>query len=480
MMWTVIYKGAVSHQKSMRGNIMLVNRIAYYFNAMFYLLLIPSFPYSKQYIKGLGGKKEEQDSNFWKALRIMFIVIGIIGISWVMIAPTPIVVNGIYSDIEGIVTESRCTSKKNNNICNYGVKIIRTDNGKEWESGVLSDLNVSKGSMLEVRTYKGTLFPDIAIRVNGEETDFYRERQEEFSWEPTLDRIFVAMFVIINVLVHIVQYKMKEKTRSTTRKGILFWRIWNYGCAVFSVAMIVCTWWPISTTVQGYIWGYTLWILFSVYQLAGYAHILESAGFVWNYELSEEEIHQKKMNLYKVKRYESGTLIETQEEVQSTVVQFVPLTYEQAEKYCDYRYKLQEENRDIWILIWEILYIVAGVVVFFFVESKVKWFLRIGILAVITPIYLKKSFIRKDIPVKDAFTGSCEYAILDAIFYEKVRGVCTDGYEIVWELNPDDDAEIKKGEKAAVVYLSAINRVFTEKVDTIHQILEEKEEQWNS
>lgn len=54
---------------------------------------------------------------------------------------------------------------------------------------------------------------------------------------------------------------------------------------------------------------------------------------------------------------------------------------------------------------------------------------------------------------------------ITAKFDEKVKGSYTEKYDIIWEMDMDSVAEMKDGEKAAVVYLSAINQVFAETME---------------
>lgn len=435
---------------------MIVSRLSQYIY-IYLTVFIPSFPYFKEYTKGLGGKQEEQDSKFWKGLRISLITIGILGAAWTLLVPVPFAVNGIYKDVEGVVQESRYTGEEADGLSNYGVTMIETDTGEVWKSAMRSDQAIKKGAVVEVREYNWmTFFPVIAIRIDGEETEYYKENKDDFTWNPTFDRIMIGIFVIINILVHVAKYHKQKKTRSTTRKGRVLCKTWNYGCILFCSLMLVCVWWPICTSIQAYVWGYTLMFVFVMYQLAGYAHILESAGFVWE---SRVEICQSDERC-----------------LENSKAELEQMDCVNSEKYCTYKSK--KGQRKYWRRI-----VTAGIADFVFVscilkwEDDAKWIL---IAAIIIATILLNSFWICSMQsyrriLKNMQNNLAEYAIMPIKYDEKQTYICADGSIITYTLKWLADSWLGDDEEVVAIYLPWEKKIFIEERERLEAVLMQNE-----
>ena len=431
-----------------------------------------------------------------------YIVVGIICIvlntlpAIFLIYNIPPSYNRIEKVVKGKVIKYRCVETSYiNDTATYTIilKNKRTNNIYKFPNIIGIENELKKGDEIEIHFYEfyGAQSRMIA-KVNGKEL-YYVKQDHPFN--KTLEK-FIGIGILNGHAIYMVYCAYREYVQGGRKKRGKGWCIIT--CATAGIYGLL-PWITYKMIYKGRQLGTCLVILFIIYVIERYilawtANIDEHRE-EWNniplneaaikeekrrekerakQQLAEEEAEQQRMDEKKEKKRQKRQLILEADNV--TEHQFQQMSYYMTKQYCDYKFQKRIKNSIEGVAVIAVLELVAAFVIPAMCDKLFKWYGYVAGAGVIIAILIFAVgyvlICRKKRKFKEVANAGypLEYCIVVADVYNLKKFICSDGHTEEWKMKPDDDAKVKDGEDAVVIYSPSTHEMFTERKEVMNKV----------
>ena len=431
-----------------------------------------------------------------------YIVVGIICIvlntlpAIFLIYNIPPSYNRIEKVVKGKVIKYRCVETSYiNDTATYTIilKNKRTNNIYKFPNIIGIENELKKGDEIEIHFYEfyGAQSRMIA-KVNGKEL-YYVKQDHPFN--KTLEK-FIGIGILNGHAIYMVYCAYREYVQGGRKKRGKGWCIIT--CATAGIYGLL-PWITYKMIYKGRQLGTCLVILFIIYVIERYilawtANIDEHRE-EWNniplneaaikeekrrekerakQQLAEEEAEQQRMDEKKEKKRQKRQLILEADNV--TEHQFQQMSYYMTKQYCDYKFQKRIKNSIEGVAVIAVLELVAAFVIPAMCDKLFKWYGYVAGAGVIIAILIFAVgyvlICRKNRKFKEVANAGypLEYCIVVADVYNLKKFICSDGHMEEWKMKPDDDAKVKDGEDAVVIYSPSTHEMFTERKEVMNKV----------
>ena len=431
-----------------------------------------------------------------------YIVVGIICIvlntlpAIFLIYNIPPSYNRIEKVVKGKVIKYRCVETSYiNDTATYTIilKNKRTNNIYKFPNIIGIENELKKGDEIEIHFYEfyGAQSRMIA-KVNGKEL-YYVKQDHPFN--KTLEK-FIGIGILNGHAIYMFYCAYREYVQGGRKKRGKGWCIIT--CATAGIYGLL-PWITYKMIYKGRQLGTCLVILFIIYVIERYilawtANIDEHRE-EWNniplneaaikeekrrekerakQQLAEEEAEQQRMDEKKEKKRQKRQLILEADNV--TEHQFQQMSYYMTKQYCDYKFQKRMKNSIEGVAVIALLELAAAFVIPAMYDKLYKWYGYVAGAGVIIAILIfAVGYIlvcRKNKKFKEAANAGypLEYCIVIADVYNLKKFICSDGHMEEWKMRSDDDAKVKDGEEAVVIYSPATHEMFTERKEVMNKV----------
>lgn len=145
-------------------------------------------------------------------------------------------------------------------------------------------------------------------------------------------------------------------------------------------------------------------------------------------------------------------------------------------QYCDYKFQKRMKNSIEGVAVIALLELAAAFVIPAMYDKLYKWYGYVAGAGVIIAILIfAVGYVlvcRKNKKFKEAANAGypLEYCIVIADVYNLKKFICSDGHMEEWKMRSDDDAKVKDGEEAVVIYSPSTHEMFTERKEVMNKI----------
>ena len=404
--------------------------------------------------------------------------------------------NRIIKTVTGEVVKYQCVEMGYfNDLETYSIILDDKDTNNIYKFpeivGVADKLK--KGDEIEIRFYEfwGVQSRMIA-KVNGKEL-YYVKQDHPFN--KTLEK-FIGIGILNGHAIYMVYCAYREYVQGGRKKRGKGWCIIT--CATAGIYGLL-PWITYKMIYKGRQLGTCLVILFIIYVIERYilawtANIDEHRE-EWNniplneaaikeekrrekerakQQLAEEEAEQQRMDEKKEKKRQKRQLILEADNV--TEHQFQQMSYYMTKQYCDYKFQKRMKNSIEGVALIAVLELAAAFVIPAMYDKLYKWYGYVAGAGVIIAILIfAVGYIlvcRKNKKFKEAANAGypLEYCIVIADVYNLKKFICSDGHMEEWKMRSDDDAKVKDGEEAVVIYSPSTHEMFTERKEVMNKI----------
>ena len=431
-----------------------------------------------------------------------YIVVGIICIvlntlpAIFLIYNIPPSYNRIEKVVKGKVIKYRCVETSYiNDTATYTIilKNKRTNNIYKFPNIIGIENELKKGDEIEIHFYEfyGAQSRMIA-KVNGKEL-YYVKQDHPFN--KTLEK-FIGIGILNGHAIYMVYCAYREYVQGGRKKRGKGWCIIT--CATAGIYGLL-PWITYKMIYKGRQLGTCLVILFIIYVIERYilawtANIDEHRE-EWNniplneaaikeekrrekerakQQLAEEEAEQQRMDEKKEKKRQKRQLILEADNV--TEHQFQQMSYYMTKQYCDYKFQKRMKNSIEGVAVIALLELAAAFVIPAMYDKLYKWYGYVAGAGVIIAILIFAVgyvlICRKKRKFKEVANAGypLEYCIVVADVYNLKKFICSDGHTEEWKMKPDDDAKVKDGEDAVVIYSPSTHEMFTERKEVMNKV----------
>ena len=404
--------------------------------------------------------------------------------------------NRIIKTVTGEVVKYQCVEMGYfNDLETYSIILDDKDTNNIYKFpeivGVADKLK--KGDEIEIRFYEfwGVQSRMIA-KVNGKEL-YYIKQDHPFN--KTLEKL-IGIGILNGHAIYMVYCAYREYIQGGRKKRGKGWCIIT--CATAGIYGLL-PWITYKMIYKGRQLGTCLVILFIIYVIERYilawtANIDEHRE-EWNniplneaaikeekrrekerakQQLAEEEAEQQRMDEKKEKKRQKRQLILEADNV--TEHQFQQMSYYMTKQYCDYKFQKRMKNSIEGVAVIALLELAAAFVIPAMYDKLYKWYGYVAGAGVIIAILIfAVGYIlvcRKNKKFKEAANAGypLEYCIVIADVYNLKKFICSDGHMEEWKMRSDDDAKVKDGEEAVVIYSPATHEMFTERKEVMNKV----------
>ena len=431
-----------------------------------------------------------------------YIVVGIICIvlntlpAIFLIYNIPPSYNRIEKVVKGKVIKYRCVETSYiNDTATYTIilKNKRTNNIYKFPNIIGIENELKKGDEIEIHFYEfyGAQSRMIA-KVNGKEL-YYVKQDHPFN--KTLEK-FIGIGILNGHAIYMVYCAYREYIQGGRKKRGKGWCIIT--CATAGIYGLL-PWITYKMIYKGRQLGTCLVILFIIYVIERYILAwtanIDEHWEEWNniplneaaikeekrrekerakQQLAEEEAEQQRMDEKKEKKRQKRQLILEADNV--TEHQFQQMSYYMTKQYCDYKFQKRMKNSIEGVAVIALLELAAAFVIPAMYDKLYKWYGYVAGAGVIIAILIfAVGYIlvcRKNKKFKEAANAGypLEYCIVIADVYNLKKFICSDGHMEEWKMRSDDDAKVKDGEEAVVIYSPSTHEMFTERKEVMNKI----------
>ena len=431
-----------------------------------------------------------------------YIVVGIICIvlntlpAIFLIYNIPPSYNRIEKVVKGKVIKYRCVETSYiNDTATYTIilKNKRTNNIYKFPNIIGIENELKKGDEIEIHFYEfyGAQSRMIA-KVNGKEL-YYVKQDHPFN--KTLEK-FIGIGILNGHAIYMVYCAYREYVQGGRKKRAKGWCIIT--CATAGIYGLL-PWITYKMIYKGRQLGTCLVILFIIYVIERYIlawtanideHREECNNIPLNeaaikeekrrekerakQQLAEEEAEQQRMDEKKEKKRQKRQLILEADNV--TEHQFQQMSYYMTKQYCDYKFQKRIKNSIEGVAVIAVLELVAAFVIPAMCDKLFKWYGYVAGAGVIIAILIFAVgyvlICRKKRKFKEVANAGypLEYCIVVADVYNLKKFICSDGHTEEWKMKPDDDAKVKDGEDAVVIYSPSTHEMFTERKEVMNKV----------
>ena len=404
--------------------------------------------------------------------------------------------NRIIKTVTGEVVKYQCVERGYfNDLETYSIILDDKDTNKIYNFpdviGIENELK--KGDEIEIYLYEFYGAQSrIITKVNGKEL-YYIKQDHPFN--KTLEK-FIGIGTLNGHAIYMVYCAYREYIQGGRKKRGKGWCIIT--CATAGIYGLL-PWITYKMIYKGRQLGTCLVILFIIYVIERYILAwtanIDEHWEEWNniplneaaikeekrrekerakQQLAEEEAEQQRMDEKKEKKRQKRQLILEADNV--TEHQFQQMSYYMTKQYCDYKFQKRMKNSIEGVALIAVLELAAAFVIPAMYDKLYKWYgyvagagVIIGILIFAVGYVL---ICRKNRKFKEAVNAGypLEYCIVVADVYNLKKFICSDGHMEEWKMRSDDDAKVKDGEEAVVIYSPSTHEMFTERKEVMNKV----------
>ena len=404
--------------------------------------------------------------------------------------------NRIIKTVTGEVVKRQCIGTGYlNGLAAYSIILDDKDTNKIYNFpdviGIENELK--KGDEIEIYLYEFYGAQSrIITKVNGKEL-YYIKQDHPFN--KTLEK-FIGIGTLNGHAIYMVYCAYREYIQGGRKKRGKGWCIIT--CATAGIYGLL-PWITYKMIYKGRQLGTCLVILFIIYVIERYILAwtanIDEHWEEWNniplneaaikeekrrekerakQQLAEEEAEQQRMDEKKEKKRQKRQLILEADNV--TEHQFQQMSYYMTKQYCDYKFQKRMKNSIEGVALIAVLELAAAFVIPAMYDKLYKWYgyvagagVIIGILIFAVGYVL---ICRKNRKFKEAVNAGypLEYCIVVADVYNLKKFICSDGHMEEWKMRSDDDAKVKDGEEAVVIYSPSTHEMFTERKEVMNKV----------
>ena len=324
------------------------------------------------------------------------------------------------------------------------------------------EYNLKNGMELEIYSFRKEVITGRPVRseiakINGKTTkyfiDSYRIRpyEREFS--------FSLMSIYGLALIYLTR---KDYVASRKKYGTLWYRMSVITCILYGTIPWIAYWEPeYGRRVRAC--SVCIFLVLAVFELL----FSRSIGMPEYHEEIELEKREK------IKELKKQILLE---EDKSKIYQFQQMSHYMSKQYCDYKYHKRMKNSMEGVVIFVLLELIAAILIPIIYDNLFKWYGYMaggGVMVAVLIFFIGYVMAyHKNKRLKDVTnTGyPLEYCIVVADVYNLKKFICSDGHMEEWKMKYDDDAKIKDGQEAVVIYSPATHEMFTERKEVMNKI----------
>ncbi len=431
----------------------------------------------------------------WSIRFFSLILISAIVGAAIMVYNFPVCYNRVDKKITGTVVEYTCLEiSGRNEIRTYTLTLKNSKNGKLCEYQKIEvGQPLRKGDKVEIHYY-GFIGGSnrIITEVNGKEL-YYKKR--DYPINKTYEKLFAIGILSIQAVVMCYLARLDYIEGGRKKRG----KNWCIVTCITAGIYGLFPWITYAMTDKSKEIGIGLSVIFTLYMIERYIlvwkakideHLNEWQAIPLNEIRIKEEKKQRKAEekrqfrkeMEEWERKENEKIEKKQSAIETDRAkehQFQQMNYSMTQRYCNMKFRCRMKNSVINAVGMGMTLVFVTVIVFAFSSDKVfAWFGYIVSVSVILALLIigvgsirgyhkNKKF--KEIP---ASGKPLEYATVVVEIGKEKRLLCSDGHEEVWRMEYDDDAEVKEGQEAVVIYVPSAGEMITEKPDILHKIFE--------
>ena len=326
---------------------------------------------------------------------------------------------------------------------------------------------------LEIYSFGKKLFPSYQIaKINGKQPQYFSERYRMRPYEREFSFSLMSIYALVLLALTRKEYIANKKQ---------YGKLWYWLCAV-SLALYGGIPWILynipdyGCQVRKYV--SIIFLLLSIFELL-FSRVIGKAEYQteWklrNQQLAKEAAEQQRIDEKDEKMRQKRQLILETDNV--TEHQFQQMSYYMTKQYCDYKFRKRMKNSVEGVAVIALLELAAAFVIPAMYDKLYKWYgyvagagVIIGILIFAVGYVL---ICRKNRKFKEAVNAGypLEYCIVVADVYNLKKFICSDGHMEEWKMRSDDDAKVKDGEEAVVIYSPSTHEMFTERKEVMNKI----------
>ncbi len=404
--------------------------------------------------------------------------------------------NRIIKTVTGEVVKRQCIGTGYlNGLAAYSIILDDKDTNKIYNFpdviGIENELK--KGDEIEIYLYEFYGAQSrIITKVNGKEL-YYIKQDHPFN--KTLEK-FIGIGTLNGHAIYMVYCAYREYIQGGRKKRGKGWCIIT--CATAGIYGLL-PWITYKMIYKGRQLGTCLVILFIIYVIERYILAwtanIDEHWEEWNniplneaaikeekrrekerakQQLAEEEAEQQRMDEKKEKKRQKRQLILEADNV--TEHQFQQMSYYMTKQYCDYKFQKRMKNSIEGVALIAVLELAAAFVIPAMYDKLYKWYGYVAGAGVIIAILIfAVGYVlvcRKNKKFKEAANAGypLEYCIVIADVYNMKKFICSDGHMEEWKMRSDDDAKVKDGEEAVVIYSPSTHEMFTERKEVMNKV----------
>ena len=368
------------------------------------------------------------------------------------------------------------TSRKGIDRDQYAIIIQNQKNGKLEKYKYVPvdyEYDLKKGMQLEIYSFGKKLFPSYQIaKINGKRPQYFIERYRMRPYEREFSFSLMSIYALVLLALTRKEYIANKKQ---------YGKLWYWLCAV-SLALYGGIPWILynipdyGCQVRKYV--SIIFLLLSIFELL-FSRVIGKAEYQteWklrNQQLAKEAAEQQRIDEKDEKMRQKRQLILETDNV--TEHQFQQMSYYMTKQYCDYKFQKRMKNSIEGVAVIAVLELVAAFVIPAMCDKLFKWYGYVAGAGVIIAILIFAVgyvlICRKKRKFKEVANAGypLEYCIVVADVYNLKKFICSDGHMEEWKMKPDDDAKVKDGEDAVVIYSPATHEMFTERKEVMNKI----------
>ena len=336
------------------------------------------------------------------------------------------------------------------------------------------EYNLKNGMELEIYSFRKEVITGRPVRseiakINGKTTkyfiDSYRIRpyEREFS--------FSLMSIYGLVLIYLTR---KDYVASRKKYGTLWYRMSVITCILYGTIPWIAYLEPeYGRRVRAC--SVCIFLVLAVFELLFSRSIgMPEYQEEWQKvkcQMADEEIELEKRE--EIKELKKQILLE---EDKSKIYQFQQMSHYMSKQYCDYKYHKRMKNSMEGVVIFVLLELIAAILIPIIYDNLFKWYGYMaggGVMVAVLIFFIGYVMAyHKNKRLKDVTNAGylLEYCIVVADVYNLKKFICSDGHMEEWKMKYDDDAKIKNGQEAVVIYSPATHEMFTERKEVMNKI----------
>ena len=397
--------------------------------------------------------------------------------------------------INGKVIEYKCISTSwKSNLVTLSIKLIEDQTKEIYSFPDITGIdNLKRGSEIEIHFYEFTgALNRVITKVDGKELNYVKR---DYPVNKTFEKLFAIGILSIQAVVMCYLARLEYVDGGRKKRG----KKWCIVTCITAGIYGLFPWITYAMTDKSKEIGIGLSVIFTLYMIERYIlawqanideHLNEWQAIPLNEIQIKEEKKQRKAEekrqfrkeMEEWERKENEKIEKKQSAIEMDRAkehQFQQMNYSMTQRYCNLKFRCCMKNSVINAAGMGLALVFVTVIVLAFSSDKVFacFGYIVGVSVILALLIIGMGCIRgyhknkkfKEIPASGKLL---EYATVVVEIGKEKRFLCSDGHEEVWRMEYDDDAEVKEGQEAVVIYVPSTGEMITEKPDILHKIFE--------